>query len=124
MAFFDEFGDKAKDLAVTAGEKAREVADKARITAAILATQREIDKNCRVIGEWFVSEYQGDTPEAIADVVEAVKAGRQRVAELQAAREKAPGEEEPVVDAGRACPLCGQVSNGKFCPHCGAPMGS
>ena len=123
MSFFDEFSEKARDIASVAGEKARDLADSAKVTASILSEQREIDRNYRVIGEWFVNEYEGETPDAIADVVAAVKAGKERIAELRASREKEPAD-ETVVDAGRACPLCGIVSNGKFCPHCGAPMGS
>ena len=123
MSFFDEFSEKAKDIASVAGEKARDLADSAKVTASILSEQREIDRNYRVIGEWFVNEYEGETPDAIADVVAAVKAGKERIAELRASREKEPAD-ETVVDAGRDCPLCGIVSNGKFCPHCGAPMGS
>ena len=121
MSFFDDFSEKAKDIAGVASEKARDLADSAKTTAAILSEQREIDKNYRVIGEWFVNEYEGETPDAIADVVEAIKAGKTRIAELRLSREKEPADEK-VVDVGKACPLCGIVSNGKFCPHCGAPM--
>ena len=119
MSFFDDVTVQAKDFAAAVGEKAREVADSAKTTAAILTEQREINKNYRVIGEWFVNEYEGAAPEAIADVVEAVKASRERVAQLRSTLEKAEAE---VVDAGRACPNCGEVSDGRFCPMCGAAM--
>jgi len=123
MAFFDDFKAKAKDFAAVASEKAKDLSDSARTSAAILAEQREIDKNYRVIGEWFVNEYEGDCPDAIADVVAAVKVSKGKIEELRASREKVEDpEQEPVVDIGRACPLCGEVSNGKFCPKCGAPM--
>ena len=122
MSFFDDFSEKAKDLAAVAGEKAKDLADGAKTTAAILAEQREMEKNYRVIGEWFVNEYEGETPPAIADVAAAIRASKEKIAELRASREKEPVD-ETVVDAGKACPLCGIVSNGKFCPHCGAPMG-
>ena len=116
MAFFDEFSQKAKVLANAATEKAKEAADSAKITAAILSEQRELDRNYRAIGEWFVSEFEGEVPDAVADLVTAVNNSRQHIAQLQESRQRSGG-------SGRACPLCGEVSGGKFCPNCGAPMG-
>ena len=120
MSFFDDVSRQARDFAAVADRKAREVADSAKTTAAILTEQREINKNYRVIGEWFVNEFEGEVPAAVADVVEAVNASRERVAQLRATLEKTAGEE--IVDAGRACPSCGEVSDGRFCPMCGAAM--
>ena len=76
MAFFDELGKKARDVAYVAADKARDVAsvaaDKAKdaaeltkISVAIAGEQREMDKNYRTIGEWFVSEYEGEIPDAV-----------------------------------------------------------
>ncbi len=121
MSFFDDVSRQARDFAAVADRKAREVADSAKTTAAIMSEQREIEKNYRVIGEWFVNDYEGDAPAAIADVVAAVKASQEKIAALRASREQ-PAAAETVVDAGRACPNCGEVSNGKFCPKCGSPM--
>lgn len=115
MAFFDEFSQKARVLASAATEKAKEAADSAKISAAILSEQRELDRNYRAIGEWFVSEFEGEVPDAVADLVTAVNNSRQRIAQLQESRQRTEG--------GRECPLCGAVSSGKFCPQCGAPMG-
>ena len=121
MSFLDVVTVQAKDFAAAVGEKAREVADSAKTTAAILTEQREINKNYRVIGEWFVNEYEGAAPEAIVDVVEAVKAASQRIDKLRHSQENA---EDGLVDAGRVCPRCGEVSDGRFCPMCGAAMAS
>lgn len=122
MSFFDDLTQKAKVVAATATEKAKEAADSAKISAAILSEKRELDKNYRAIGQWFVCEYTEEVPEAIADVVAAVKASQEKIAALQASREKAAEEldEEP---EGAVCPVCGKISDSKFCPHCGAPMG-
>ncbi len=132
MAFFDELTkkaqtyagvavDKAKDLAGVASEKAKEVADSAKINMAILSEQRELDKNYKAIGEWFVAEYSEDIPDAVKDVVEAVNASKAKIAELEASKpQKDEDEEEP---AQRVCPVCGAAANSKFCPECGAPMG-
>ena len=81
MAFFDELSkkaqayagvavEKARDLADTASEKARAAADSAKISMAISTEQREMEKNYRAIGEWFVSEYEGEIPDAVKDVVD------------------------------------------------------
>ena len=95
MAFFDELSkkaqayagvavEKARDLADTASEKARAAADSAKISMAISTEQREMEKNYRAIGEWFVSEYEGEIPDAVKDVVAAVFGLKEKIAELEA----------------------------------------
>ena len=124
MAFFDELSKKVKETASVAGEKAKDAAELAKINVAIAGEQREIDKNFRAIGEWFVNEYSGEVPEAVKDLVEAVAASRQKIAALEASK---PGKAEPAAAAPksalRTCPICGAQSDSKFCPQCGAPMG-
>ena len=134
MAFFEDLtkktkdlayvaADKAKDVAAVAADKAKDAAELTRISMAIAGEQREIDKNYRTIGEWFVSEYEGEIPDAVRDLVEAVNTSKAKIAELEASK---PAKEEPVVEAAPAaktCPICGAESDSKFCPQCGAPMG-
>ena len=132
MAFLEDFPEKAKEFAGTASEKAKEIADAAvvkakeaadtaRLTAAILSEQRALDKSLKTMGEWYLSELEEDAPETIADVVAAARASQKKLSELRAARQKDGAAETIPVE--RSCPLCGAVSEGKFCPQCGAPMG-
>ena len=106
--------DKAKDLAEVAADKAQTLSDTAKTNMAIMNEQRELEKNYRAIGEWFVAEHQSDVPDAVKDVVAAVNASK-------------PRKDEPAVDESevtfKVCPVCGAASDSKFCPHCGAPMG-
>ena len=141
MAFFEELGkkaqavagvaaEKAKDLAGVASEKAKSVSDSAKASMEIISEQREMEKNYRAIGEWFVSEYEGEVPDAVKDVVAAVNASKARIAEMEAekaSKSAAPAaeqtaEKEDTVSV-KVCPVCGAASEDKFCPHCGAPMG-
>ncbi len=115
--------DKAKDLAEVAADKAKDLSDTAKINVAIMNEQRELEKNYRAIGEWFVSEHQGDIPDAVKDVVDAITASKERIAQLEANR---PQKDSPVEESEvtfKVCPVCGAASDSKFCPHCGAPMG-
>lgn len=122
--------EKAKDLAGTATEMAKAAIDTAKMNMEILSEQREIEKNYRAIGEWFVSEFQGEVPDAVKDVVAAVNASKARIAEMEAekaSKSAAPAaeqtaEKEDTVSV-KVCPVCGAASEDKFCPHCGAPMG-
>ena len=137
MAFFEELGkkaqavagvaaEKAKDLAGVASEKAKSVSDSAKASMEIISEQREMEKNYRAIGEWFVSEYEGEVPDAVKDVVAAVNASKEKIAQLEAAKRKEETQdEEPQEESGDAktCSVCGTVSDSNFCPHCGAPMG-
>ena len=121
MAFsFDNLTKKAKDIAALAADKTKDAADQVKVNVAIAGEQREIDKNYRTIGEWFVNEYEGEIPEAIREVVEAVAASKAKIAELEAEKEKA---EEPAEEpAPKTCSVCGNQADSKFCPQCGAPM--
>ena len=136
MAFFEELSrkakdvaavaaDKAKDMAAVAADKARETTEKTKISVAIAGEQREIEKNYRMIGEWFINEYDGELPEAVQELADAVAASKARIAELE--EQKNAVKTEPVVEAEaepavKACPVCGAESDSKFCPKCGAPM--
>ena len=126
MAFsIDELTRKAKDMANLAADKTKDAAELVKINVAIAGEQKEIEKNYRIIGEWFVSEYEGEIPDAVREAVEAVNAGKAKIAELEASK---PVKEEPAGEAeeapaGKKCPICGAESDSKFCPQCGAPMG-
>ena len=134
MAFFEDLSRKVQDVAFAAAEKGKEVAaiasekaqdaaDTVKTNVAIAGEQRAIEKNYRAIGEWFVSEHQGDIPDAVKDVVDAITASKERIAQLEADRPQkgSPVEESEVTF--KVCPVCGAASDSKFCPHCGAPMG-
>ena len=124
MAFFDELTKKARDVAAVAADKAKDAAELTKLSVAIAGEQREIDKNYRIIGEWFVNEYEGEIPDAVRDMVEAVNASKAKIAEMEAAKEAT--KDEPVVEvvpAEKTCPICGAKADSKFCPQCGAPMG-
>lgn len=125
MAFLEDLSKKAKDVAAVASEKARVATELAKINVEIAGEQREIDKNYRTIGEWFVTEYQGEIPEAVKDLVDAVAASKQKISGLEARKPKRE-EQEDVVSSSpkmKKCPICGAESDSKFCPQCGAPMG-
>lgn len=123
MAFFEELTKKAKGAAAVAADKAKDAAELTKISVAIAGEQKNIDKSFRAIGEWFVNEYEGEIPDAVRDLVEAVNASKAKIAELEASK---PTKEEPVEEAaapaGKKCPICSAESDSKFCPQCGAPM--
>ena len=127
MGVLNDFTEKAKGVVAVAADKAKGVASVTKINVAIAGEQKEIDKNCLAIGQWFVNDYDGEIPEGVKDLVDAVNAGKAKIAELEAS--KPVKAEEPAAEAGESakggkpCPICGEVSDSKFCPHCGAPMG-
>lgn len=81
--------EKSKEVAVVASEKAQDAAESVKTSVAIAGEQRAIEKNYRAIGEWFVSELNGEAPEAIADIVKAIRESQAKIAALQ-------GQDAPV----------------------------
>ena len=125
MGILNDISKKAQEYAGIAVDKAKDLAEvAAKTNMAIMNEQRELEKNYRAIGEWFVAEHQSDVPDAVKDVVAAVNASKERIAQLEASK---PRKDEPAVDESevtfKVCPVCGAASDSKFCPHCGAPMG-
>ena len=89
MSFFENITEKAKQyaniaadkataLAEAAADKAKDVKETAQLNMAIKTEQREMEKNYRAIGQWFVSEYEGEVPDAVKDVVAAQDRGGSR----------------------------------------------
>ena len=139
MSFFENFTEKAKlyaniaadkatSLAEAAADKAKDVKETAQLNMAIKAEQREMDKNYRAIGQWFVSEYQGEIPDAVKDVVAAIEASKAKVEEMEAALAAKSVVDDVVVEEDgqtpelKVCPVCGTASNARFCPECGAEV--
>ena len=122
----DDLTRKAKNAAVMAADKAKDVVDLTRLSVAIAGEQKELDKTYRTIGEWFVSEYEGEIPEAVKDLVEAVAASKEKIADLEAqktaVKETCPDLEPDPVPGVKVCHICGAESDSRFCPQCGAPM--
>ena len=121
--------EKAKDVAEAAADKARDVKETAQLTMAIKTEQRELDKNYRAIGQWFASEYEGEVPDAIKDVMAAIEASRAKIEEMEATLAEKPHTEiEITIEKDgetpelKTCPVCGTATNSKFCPECGAEV--
>ena len=60
-----------------------------------------MDKNYRAIGEWYVSTLEGDAPEAVADIVAAIKASQEKLAAYEAAKAEAAAAkkaQEPIIE--------------------------
>ena len=95
MAFFDNLTRKAQDVASVAGEKAKMAADTAKINMQIASEQREIEKDYKTIGEWYMAEHADEAPEAIADVVAAIKAAKEKIMELEEAKQKSHSRRDP-----------------------------
>ena len=165
MAFWEDFSkkvkdaaavtaEKAKDVAAVASEKAKDTAELAKINMAIAGEQRNIEKNYRAIGEWFATQFEGEIPEAVKPLVDAIDAAKVKIAELEASKPSKEKAEEIVAEAtatvvedpadyadedaevtveatvevtvsatGKKCPICGEITDSRFCPKCGAPMG-
>ena len=108
MAFsFDGLTKKAKDIAALAADKTKDAADQVKVNVAIAGEQREMDKSYRAIGEWFVNEYEGEIPEAVKEMVDAVNACKAKIAELEALR-RSQHVFSPVRDGAECAESCRQ----------------
>ena len=123
MAFFEDLSRKVQDVAFAAAEKGKEVAaiasekaqdaaDTVKTNVAIAGEQRAIEKNYRAIGEWYVSELKGEAPEAVADIVAAIRASQAKIAALQGEDASAYAAEFASVTDALKSELAGELKAG------------
>lgn len=77
-------GEKASTLKEYAGEKAGALKGYAEEKAALLTEKRSLAKNCQALGEWYAAQCGDDAPEAVADIVKAIRASQEKIAALRA----------------------------------------
>lgn len=114
--------DKAQGVAAVAGEKAQEVADRAKTEYAITQEKRSLEKNFRAVGEWYVSTLGEEVPEAVADIVMAIRASQVNIEALEAARDSKNEDADAEPSEVKYCPNCGEVVTGRFCSKCGTEV--
>lgn len=72
----------AQDAAAFAGEKAGALADYAGDKAALVSEKRRLAANYQALGEWYAAQCVDGAPEAVADIVRAIHASQEKIAEL------------------------------------------
>lgn len=83
MPDFEGIKRKAQTAAAYAGEKAGELRDYAQEKAALVAEKRRLAASYQALGEWYAAKCGDDAPEAVADIVRAIRASQERIAQLQ-----------------------------------------
>ena len=81
MSVINDFPKRAKEVASVTLDRAKDAAELVKINVAIAGEQKDIDKNCLAIGQWFVSDYEGEIPDGVRELVDAVNASKARIAE-------------------------------------------
>ena len=77
-------GEKAGALKDYAAEKAGALKDSAVAGVSLMSEKRSLEKNCQALGEWYAAQCGDGAPEAVSDVVRAIRASQSRIAELRA----------------------------------------
>ena len=83
-ALKDYAAEKASALMGYAGEKAGALKDSAVTSVSLMSEKRSLEKSYQALGEWYAAQCGDDAPEAVADVVRAIRASQAKIAELRA----------------------------------------
>ena len=83
-------GGKAEALKEYAEEKAGALKEYAGEKTALVSAKRDLAKSYQALGEWYAAQCGDNAPEAVADVVKAIRAAQAKIAEL---RERGESEE-------------------------------
>ena len=95
-------GEKAGALLDYAGAKASALVDSAKTGVALLTEKRNLEKSYQALGEWYAANCGDDAPEAVADVIAAIRASEAKIAELKARGEAAEDDAESPAEADEA----------------------
>ena len=83
-AIRDYASEKAGALRDYAAGKAGAIKDSAVAGVSLVSEKRSLEKNYQALGEWYAAQCGDDAPEAVADVVRAIRASQSRIAALRA----------------------------------------
>lgn len=152
MAFFDKIGKKIGDVAGSAADKAKDLAEITKLNASVSAEEKQMNQYFLEIGK-LIFEQEKENPNSpaaalIKKILESQKIIadlKQRIIEIKEdkdddeppipvdAKNVTPAEQppsEPQFQEGDAsaaqivCPKCGTVNpaTSKFCQNCGNPL--
>lgn len=79
----DYAAEKAGVFMDYAGGKAGALKDSAAAGFSLMSEKRSLEKNYQALGEWYAAQCGDDAPEAVSDVVRAIRASQSRIAELR-----------------------------------------
>ncbi len=77
-------GEKAGTLMERAGEKAGALKDSAVASVSLMNEKRNLEKSYQALGEWYAAQCGDHAPDAVADIVRAIRLSQEKIAELRA----------------------------------------
>lgn len=83
MAFFDKVGKKIGDVAGSAADKAKDLAETTRLNAAISAEEKRIQQYYQEIGEMIFEQDKENPNSPAAELCKKVLASQQMIAEFK-----------------------------------------
>lgn len=83
-ALKDYAAEKAGVFMDYAGGKAGAIKDSAAAGVSLMNEKRSLEKNYQALGEWYAAQCGDDAPEAVSDIVRAIRVSQARIAELRA----------------------------------------
>ncbi len=116
MAFFSEVGKKISTTSQNAVNKAKEVAEVAKINSLISDEENKINTNYYQIGKLYVALHKNDCEDNFATMINEIVNAEKRIVEYK--------EQIQTIKGIVKCTKCGaEVSmESAFCNACGAPM--
>lgn len=116
MAFWDNLGQKASDTTTKAMQKAKEMADIAKLNSMISEEETKINNSYYQVGKLYVTMHPHDHEEEFAGMISSLAEAEEKIKNYRQQIQDIKGVQR--------CEKCGaEVANGSaFCSSCGATM--
>lgn len=136
MAFFNKIGKKIGDVAGSAADKAKDLAETTKLNNAISSEEKQINQYYLEIGKTIFELEKNNSDSPVAEQIKKILTSqhtiaeiRNRIAEIKEDKDEQPASDqsqtvENSVSVQNICPSC-QTENpesSKFCRNCGAPL--